>query len=277
MEIIYAIIIGIIQGLTEFLPISSTAHMTIFAQLLDTKLISDPRLWTASMATIQLGTFASLLFYFRKEILEIANGLAKASFNGKKNLTEDLSEKSKLGWLIIIGSIPIFVIGYLLKDLIEGEFTKNLWTISVALILVGIILFVAERTGKFKKSLNEISLLDALIVGIAQCFALIPGVSRSGATITAGLFLGMRREESARFSFLLSIPAVFVSGVYEFYKNFNLLSSSHILFIIVATIFAFVSGVVAISFLLNYLKTKSTLLFIVYRIFLGLAIILWLL
>ncbi|MGB9912608.1 MAG: undecaprenyl-diphosphate phosphatase, partial [Candidatus Kapaibacteriota bacterium] len=192
MEIIYAIIIGIIQGLTEFLPISSTAHMTIFAQLLDTKLISDPRLWTASMATIQLGTFASLLFYFRKEILEIANGLAKASFNGKKNLTEDLSEKSKLGWLIIIGSIPIFVIGYLLKDLIEGEFTKNLWTISVALILVGIILFVAERTGKFKKSLNEISLLDALIVGIAQCFALIPGVSRSGATITAGLFLGMR-------------------------------------------------------------------------------------
>lgn len=275
MEIVYAIIIGIIQGLTEFLPISSTAHMTIVAKLLGSKAISDPKVWTATMATIQLGTLASLLFYFRKEIINITKGFITEPSTLRKREWNALSDDTRLGWLIAIGSVPIFILGYLLQDFIEGEFTKSLITISLALILVGVILFIADRSGKFRKTISEISILDALIVGIAQCFALIPGVSRSGATITAGLFLGLRRDEAARFSFLLSIPAVFVSGVYEFISNIKLLSSEMFLFLIISIVFGFLSGVVAISFLLNYLKTKSTSIFVVYRIALGLIIILW--
>lgn len=275
MEILYAIIIGIVQGLTEFLPVSSTAHMTIVAKLLGANAISDPKVWTATMATIQLGTLASLLFYFRKEIVSIFVAMAKEPSKFRKEGFSALQSDDRLGWLIVIGSIPIFILGYLLKDFIEGEFTKSFWTISTSLIIVALILWVAEKTGKFTKSIEDVSLLDAFLVGVAQCFALIPGVSRSGATITAGLFLGFKREEAARFSFLLSIPAVFVSGVYEFVSNFELLSLDLLLFLAISTITAFVSGIFAISFLLNYLKRKSTLAFVVYRIVLGVAIILW--
>ncbi|MFN3269580.1 undecaprenyl-diphosphatase UppP [Bacteroidetes/Chlorobi group bacterium Naka2016] len=275
MEILYAIIIGIVQGLTEFLPVSSTAHMTIVAKLLGANAISDPKVWTATMATIQLGTLASLLFYFRKEIVSIFVAMAKEPSKFRKEGFSALQSDDRLGWLIVIGSIPIFILGYLLKDFIEGEFTKSFWTISTSLIIVALILWVAEKTGKFTKSIEDVSLLDAFLVGVAQCFALIPGVSRSGATITAGLFLGFKREEAARFSFLLSIPAVFVSGVYEFVSNFELLSLDLLLFLAISTITAFVSGIFAISFLLNYLKRKSTLAFVVYRIVLGVSIILW--
>lgn len=263
------------QGLTEFLPVSSTAHMTIVAKLLGANAISDPKVWTATMATIQLGTLASLLFYFRKEIVSIFVAMAKEPSKFRKEGFSALQSDDRLGWLIVIGSIPIFILGYLLKDFIEGEFTKSFWTISTSLIIVALILWVAEKTGKFTKSIEDVSLLDAFLVGVAQCFALIPGVSRSGATITAGLFLGFKREEAARFSFLLSIPAVFVSGVYEFVSNFELLSLDLLLFLAISTITAFVSGIFAISFLLNYLKRKSTLAFVVYRIVLGVAIILW--
>ncbi|MEJ5286630.1 MAG: Undecaprenyl-diphosphatase [Candidatus Kapaibacterium sp.] len=275
MEILYAIIIGIVQGLTEFLPVSSTAHMTIVAKLLGANAISDPKVWTATMATIQLGTLASLLFYFRKEIVSIFVAMAKEPSKFRKEGFSALQSDDRLGWLIVIGSIPIFILGYLLKDFIEGEFTKSFWTISTSLIIVALILWVAEKMGKFAKTIEDVSLLDAFLVGVAQCFALIPGVSRSGATITAGLFLGFKREEAARFSFLLSIPAVFVSGVYEFVSNFELLSLDLLLFLAISTITAFVSGIFAISFLLNYLKRKSTLAFVVYRIVLGVAIILW--
>ncbi len=197
MEILYAIIIGIVQGLTEFLPVSSTAHMTIVAKLLGANAISDPKVWTATMATIQLGTLASLLFYFRKEIVSIFVAMAKEPSKFRKEGFSALQSDDRLGWLIVIGSIPIFILGYLLKDFIEGEFTKSFWTISTSLIIVALILWVAEKTGKFTKSIEDVSLLDAFLVGVAQCFALIPGVSRSGATITAGLFLGFKREESS--------------------------------------------------------------------------------
>ncbi|MCX7879696.1 MAG: undecaprenyl-diphosphatase UppP [Ignavibacteria bacterium] len=269
MELIYALIIGIIQGLTEFLPISSTAHMTLLAKLLQSKLIEDPHLWTASMATIQLGTLLSLLIYFRKEVIEIPSDFLKHIFAPSFTNSSRVNSNFRLGLLILFGSVPIFSLGYLFKDFIEGDFTKNNFVIATTLILVAILLFIAEKTGKFKKSLDEINVFDAIIIGFAQSLALIPGVSRSGATITAGLFLNIKRDEAARFSFLLCIPAIFVSGVYEFYTNFKYFSSEDIGFILVASIVSFFSGYLAIAFLLNFLKTKSTLPFIVYRIVLG--------
>lgn len=277
IELIYAIIIGIIQGLTEFLPISSTAHMTIVAKLLGSEAISNPKTWTAMMATIQLGTLGSLLFFFRKDLLIISKNLLLEK-NARRVANFDfMSPGSRLGWMILLGSLPIFLLGYFLKELIEGEFTKSLLTISIALISIAIVLFISEKTGKFKKIIDDLSLADAIIIGFAQSLALIPGVSRSGATIAAGLFIGLRRDEAAKFSFLLSIPAVLVSGVFEFVTNVNLITSNMIIFILVASVCAFVSGIAAISFLLHYLKTKSTVVFVVYRILLGLAIIFWLL
>ncbi|MCX7909131.1 MAG: undecaprenyl-diphosphatase UppP [Ignavibacteria bacterium] len=276
-ELIYAIIIGIIQGLTEFLPISSTAHMTIVAKLLGSKAFSDPKVWTATMATIQLGTLASLLYYFRKDLRSIGKSFLTERPSYAKVAVQVASPEAKLGWMIAIGSVPIFFFGYFLQEFIEGEFTKSLWTISISLVAVALIMLLAERIGKFSKSTNDITAFEAFLIGIAQALALIPGVSRSGATITTGLLLGMKRDEAAKFSFLLSIPAVFVSGLYEFIYHFELISKQNLTFLFVSLIFAFLSGVFAINFLLKFLKTKSTLVFIVYRIVLGLVIIAFLL
>jgi len=277
LEIFYAILIGIVQGLTEFLPISSTAHMTIAARIIGGDYLRDPKVWTASMATIQLGTMFSLLFYFRNELFSLSKNFVRENvFKLPRNIFHQ-SYHSRLGWAICFGSLPIFVIGYLLKDFIEGDATKNLFSIALALIFVAMLMFVAEFTGKFAKTIDRITIFDAVIIGLAQTLALFPGVSRSGATITAGLFLGYRRDDSARFSFLLSIPAVLVSGLYEFITNFHYISHKQILFVVIATIFAFFSGVFAISFLLKYLQKKSTLVFVIYRIALGILIILWLL
>lgn len=276
-EIFYAIIIGVVQGLTEFLPVSSTAHMTVVAKLLGSEALVDPRQWTATMATIQLGTLASLLFYFRNDILHIGKDflLEKSAFRVAN--FELMKPSSKLGWMILIGSLPIFILGYLLKDFIEGDFTKSLWTISLALILIAIAMYLAERFARFEKMISNLTLADAVLIGFAQALALIPGVSRSGATITAGMMIGLKREESAKFSFLLSIPAVFVSGIYEFVANFPLISGQRLIFLVVASGVAFISGLFAISFLLRFLKTKSTLIFVVYRLILGAVIILILL
>lgn len=276
MEIIYAIIIGIVQGFTEFLPISSTAHMTIVAKLIGAESFRDPKIWTASMATIQLGTLCSLLVYFRKEIFSIGKDFFYENLKTNRKNFDLQSKNSRVGWLIIIGSVPIFVLGYLFKDIIEGNSTKNITFIVLALIFIAVFMFIAEKTGRFYKTLERITLFDAIIFGFAQALALFPGVSRSGATITAGIFLGFKREDSARFSFLLSIPAVFVSGIYEFYSNFQFISTEQIWFIVVSSIFAFVSGILAISFLLSYLQNKSTMVFIVYRILLGTLILFWL-
>jgi undecaprenyl-diphosphatase len=276
LEILYAIIVGIVQGLTEFLPISSTAHMTIVAKLIGGNYFSDPKIWTASMATIQLGTMLSLLFYFRNELLALSKSFARENiFSLPRNIANQ-SYNSRLGWAIGFGSIPIFVIGYLLKDFIESDATKSLFSIALALIIVAVFMLIAEVTGKFAKTIDKITFFDAILIGLAQTLALFPGVSRSGATITAGLFLGYRREDSARFSFLLSIPAVLVSGVYEFISNYHNITKEQIIFVLIATFFAFISGIFAISFLLKYLQKKSTLVFIVYRILLGIIILLWL-
>lgn len=273
MDIIYAIIIGIVQGLTEFLPISSTAHMTVIAKLFNLEILKNPQNWTAFMAVLQLGTLLSLLFYFKKDLHTISSSFIRENFTLKIRRYSSQSLSSRLGWLILLGSIPIFIIGYLLHNLIESEATKNTTLIASTLISVAVILFIAEKVSRKSKNLEKISLKDTLAIGFAQCFALIPGVSRSGATITAGLFADLERSTAARFSFLLSIPAILVSGVYELVKSLSFFSGDNLLFLAIGVATSFISGYVAIAFLLNFLKTKSTLIFIVYRICLGLLLL----
>jgi undecaprenyl-diphosphatase len=276
MDIIYAIIIGIIQGLTEFLPISSTAHMTIIAKLFNLEMLKNPQNWTAFMAVLQLGTLLSLLFYFKKDLRMMSSSFIRENFTLRIKGYSSQSLYSRLVWLIVVGSVPIFIIGYLLHNLIESDATKDTTLIASALIFVAVILYIAEKVARKTKDLEKISLKDALVIGFAQCFALVPGVSRSGATITAGLFTGLERSTAARFSFLLSIPAILVSGVYELVKSISFFSGDNLLFLAIGVVTSFISGYVAIAFLLNFLKTKSTLVFIVYRICLGLFLLTYL-
>lgn len=275
MNIIEAIILGIIQGLSEFIPISSTAHLTLAGHLLDLIDPSHPERWTAFIAVIQLGTLAAVFVYFSNDIKKILNGYFSENIGKNRKAFSEQSSYSKLGWLVIIGSLPIGFLGLLLKNLIEGEFTKSPFVIATMLIVLALVLLLAEKTASFKKDLNKISLKDSLIIGFSQCLALIPGTSRSGATITAGLFLGIKREDAARFSFLLSIPAIFASGLYEFYKSISYINSQDLLIIVIATLVSGIAGYFSIAFLLKFLKTKSTLLFIVYRIILGIVVFLY--
>ena len=272
MTIIEAIILGLIQGLTEFIPISSTAHLTIAGKYLGLIDSNNPESWTAFMAVIQLGTLVAVVYYFYKEIFEI--GGAFLTENISKRLSfKDQSNNSKMGWYVILASVPIVTIGLLLKKVIEGNLTKDLNIIAFSLIGLGIVLFIAERIGKFNRDFDKLNSKDAILVGLAQCIALIPGSSRSGTTITAGLFLGLKRDVAAKFSFLLSIPAIFGSGLYEFYSEFEHLSGDVFLPLLVATIVSAISGYFAIAFLLKYLKSHNTNLFIIYRIVAGLVIL----
>ncbi len=273
MSLFEAIILGIIQGLTEFLPISSTAHVTIFGKLFDVVSTTNPEEWTAFLAIIQMGTLASVLVYFRSDIWNITREFLSQNATSQRRPYREQTLNAKLGWYVIVGSIPIGVIGLALKDFIEGSFTKDLYVIASSLIGLAIVLFIAEKVATFKRGMEDLTMKDALVVGSAQVLALIPGSSRSGTTITAGLFLGIERDVAARFSFLLSIPAVLASGVLEFYSNFEYVGSGDGLAVVsIATLFAFISGYAAIAFLLNYLKKHSTTLFINYRIVAGVAL-----
>lgn len=271
MNAIEAIFLGIIQGLTEFLPISSTGHLTVAGKLMN--LISDqnPERWTSFIAVIQLGTLLAILIYFWKDLWNITIEFLRDNIIKRKGFSEQ-SSNSKLGWYVIIGSIPVVIIGLGFKDIIEGAFTKNLYVIASSLIALGIILALAEKFGKFKKEMKDITWKDALIVGVAQSIALIPGSSRSGTTITAGLFIGLKRETAARFSFLLSVPAILGSGLLQFYESLEYIDSSGLISLIIATIASAVSGYLTIEFLLRFLKNNTTFIFVFYRIFIGLTI-----
>jgi len=267
-----AILLGIIQGITEFLPISSTGHLTLAGKLLNLISREHPEQWTAFIAVIQLGTMLAVLIYFYKDLYGIVKDFINENLFSRRSFSNQ-NLNSKLGWLIIVGTIPIVVMGLLFKQQIEGAFTKNLYVIALSLIVLGIILFVAEKISKFKKEIDQISIFDSIMIGIAQAISLIPGSSRSGTTITAGLFLGLKRDVAARFSFLLSVPAILASGLLQLYEALSFINSDMIINLIISTLVSAISGYLAIDFLIKYLKKKSTIIFVVYRIILGLSIL----
>ena len=272
MSFIEAVILGIVQGLTEFLPISSTGHLTLAGKFMG--LISDknPEHWTSFIAVIQLGTMLSIFVYFWKDLWNILTEFLQQNLQRRIQYSKQ-STNSKLGWMIILGTIPIVVIGLLFKDMIEGALTKNLYVISGSLIVLAIILAVAEKTANFKKDIEDITVLDSILIGLAQVVALIPGSSRSGTTITGGLFLGLKRDVAARFSFLLSVPAVLASGVLQLIESLKYIDYDLTVNLIVATLVSAVSGYLAIDFLLKFLKKNTTFVFIYYRIALGVLIL----
>jgi undecaprenyl-diphosphatase len=284
MDFLQAIILGIVQGLTEFIPISSTAHLVFasrFTQLYD----GNPEQITATIAVIQLGTLAAVLVYFAGDILGIANAFIRDHWSvltRKRYVRHSgtggvrpiwLSEEAWLGWLIIIGSIPIGVVGYVFKKFIEGEATKNLRIIATKLIVIALLLGLAEIVGKQRKDLRHLGITDAIVVGLAQVLALMPGASRSGSTIMGGLFAGQKRETAARFSFLLSIPAITASGLLELREAWNILPPDSYWPLAVATLVSGVVGYLSIWFLLAFLRRNSTAIFIVYRLILGSVIL----
>jgi undecaprenyl-diphosphatase len=289
MSIFQAIILGIVQGLTEFIPISSTAHL-IFASraigLYENEVMRAQQT-TATIAVIQLGTLLAVLIYFAGDIWKISSAFVRdhlALLKGKRSeaakATERatgrparLSKEAWLGWLVILGSLPIGVVGLLFKDQIEGTFTKNLWVIATMMIVVAIFLIIAEAVGKRQREMEDLTVRDAMAVGGAQVLSLIPGASRSGSTIMGGLFAGETRETAARFSFLLSIPAIAASGLLEMREAVEHLPEGSYTALAVATIVSGVIGYASIWFLLRYLRTHSTGIFIGYRLIVGLAIL----
>jgi len=272
LNIFESILLGIIQGLSEFLPISSTGHVTLAGKLLNLVPQDHPESWTAFIAVIQLGTMAAVLVYFAKDIINIVKEFVKENlFERKKFSAQNIH--ARLGWLVIIGTIPVVFIGLLFEDIIEGSLTKNLYVISCSLIGLALVLALAEKISKLKKDMDNITVKDSIIIGIAQAFALIPGSSRSGTTITGGLFLGLKRDVAAKFSFLLSIPAVLASGLFELIDSLDYLSESMVTNLAVATIVSGISGYLAIDFLLKFLKKHTTFLFVYYRIAIGVFIL----
>lgn len=259
--------LGIVQGLTEFLPISSSAHVQIAESYLPLGNISKPQL-TAFIATIQLGTELAVLLYFRKDILRIANAWVRSLRKPVRLANQD----AKLGWLIIVGSLPVIVVGLVFKDLIENEL-RNLWIVAFTLIGFGAVLGIADRIGAKTKPIEGLTLAHGIWFGIGQALAVIPGVSRSGGTISAGLLLGYTRVAAARYSFLLAIPAVLASGLYEFAKTYGDLPASAVASTAVATAISFLTGLGVIAFLLRYLARGSFTPFVVWRIAVGLLLL----
>ena len=284
MDLLQAVILGIVQGLTEFIPISSTAHL-VFASRFINLYDGNAEQITATMAVIQLGTLAAVFIYFAADIFGITTAFIRDHFallTGRRGMRFSgtdgvrpiwLSTEAWLGWLVIIGSVPIGVIGFLFKDFIEGSGTKNLWTIATMLIVVAVLLSFAEIVGKQRKDIRHLGLVDSLVMGFFQVLALMPGASRSGSTITGGLLAGEKRETAARFSFLLSIPAISASGLLELRKALKILPPESFTPLIVGTVVAGIIGYLSIWFLLAFLKKHTTTVFIVYRIILGTVIL----
>jgi len=266
-------ILGLVQGLTEFLPISSSAHLRLTAAFAGWQ---DPG--AAFTAITQIGTEAAVLIYFRKDIARIVSAWCRSLTNKAMRGDHD----AQMGWLVIIGSIPIGVLGVSLKDKIKGPF-RDLRLIATTLIVMGIVLGIADRlaardeTGgkhraiKERKTLKELTVKDGLIYGFCQAMALIPGVSRSGATISGGLLMGYTREAAARYSFLLAIPAVLASGLFEL-KDAS--EGGHVSWgpTIFATVIAFVVGYAVIAWFMKFITTKSFMPFVIYRILLGILL-----
>jgi undecaprenyl-diphosphatase len=275
MDFVNALILGLVQGLTEFLPVSSSAHVRIVGELLGTG--EDPG--AAFTAIIQLGTELAVLVYFWRDVTRIIARWFLALVGRIPRRDAD----ARLGWMIIVGSIPIVVLGLLFQNDIENTF-RSLWIVAVMLVLFGVILWIADHMGARTRRVSELTWGHAAVYGLAQSLALVPGVSRSGGTISAGLFLGYQRSAAARYSFLLAMPAVFGSGLYELYKSLRhpcaagskealAHSCTPEVFSAVdtfgATVVAFAVGLLVIAFFMRYISRRSFLPFVVYRIALG--------
>ena len=275
MNLLQAIILGIIQGLTEFIPISSSGHLIIAEKWMGLEQTMSPQQITAFVAVMQLGTLAAVFIYFFRDILSITIGFIQGNLLWLRGLRDSTSRKgARLGWLIILGTLPIAIVGLLAKKIIEGDLTKNLFVIGTSMIVWAVLLWIAEQVSLRRSEMEHIGVKEAMAVGVAQAFALIPGSSRSGTTITAALFAGMNREAAARFSFLLSIPAIGASGLLELKEAFEILTGTSMYNLAVATGVSFVVGYASIAFLISYLRRHSTLLFVVYRLIAG-VIVLW--
>lgn len=263
MSFFEALILGLVQGLTEFLPISSSAHVQIAQQLMNLSELSKPQL-TAFIATIQLGTELAVVSYFIKDIGRIGSSWLRWSVKPSSTMTSD----TKLGWLIIIGTLPVLILGLALRDFIEND-VRNLWVIAYTLIGFGVLLGLADFFGKKTKSITELNFSHGVAFGIGQALALVPGVSRSGGTITVGLMLGYTRQAAARYSFLLAIPAVLGSGLFQFFSSVGDLSQDLLVATVVATIVSGVVGLSVIHYLLKYLQKGSFLPFVIWRVGVG--------
>ena len=258
-DLLKAVALGTLQGLTEFLPISSSAHLRIFPELLGW---GDPG--AAFTAVIQIGTELAVLIYFRKDIWRIGSTWTRSLW--RPELRGHLD--SRIGWFIIVGSLPIVVLGVLLKDVIESDF-RNLWIIGTTLIVLGVVLGVADKVSSSDREIRQLTLRHAVLMGAAQACALVPGVSRSGATISMGRFLGYEREAATRYAFLLAIPAVVGAGLFELKEipyGDNAYGWGPTL---VATVVSFAVGYAAIAWLLRYVSTHSYAPFVLYRVALG--------
>ncbi|MET0623396.1 MAG: undecaprenyl-diphosphate phosphatase [Pyrinomonadaceae bacterium] len=285
MNILQAIVLGIVQGLTEFIPVSSTAHLIFATRLTGLSQTLAAEQQTAVIAVIQLGTLAAVFVYFARDIWNICyafvrdhllllRGKTPPGIEGSGILGSRLSPDAKLGWLVFLGSLPIGVVGLVFKDEIEGTFTKNLWVIATMMLVVAGLLLVAEKVGARRRGMNELGLSDAAAVGFAQVLSLIPGASRSGSTIMGGLFAGETRETAARFSFLLSIPAITASGLLELREAVHSLPAGSAVPLAVATVVSGLVGYASIWFLLRFLREHSTGVFIAYRFVVGALILL---
>ena len=261
MSLLQEIVLGVVQGLTEFLPISSTAHLRIVPAFFGWE---DPG--AAYTAVVQLGTTTAVLIYFRKDLLRIFRAWYPSVFDASRRKEHD----AKLGWFIVLGTIPIGVFGLAFQDQIENG-ARDLYLISVMLIVVGLILLFAERVAKRERDIDRLDARDGVAIGLAQALALVPGTSRSGATIAAGLFRGLTREAAARYSFLLSSPAILLAALLE---GVSLVGGHEGEAgspggLAVATVFAFIVGYASIAFLLRFLANHSTAVFVAYRLGLG--------
>ncbi|HEY8207234.1 MAG TPA: undecaprenyl-diphosphate phosphatase [Myxococcaceae bacterium] len=263
MGLLEAIVLGLVQGVTEFLPISSTAHLRIVPELLGW---GDPG--AAFSAVIQLGTVAAVLIYFRRDLWSLTTAALK-SLRDRQPLQ---TTESRLAWFVVLGTLPIGIVGLAFKKIIETEL-RSLYVISASLMVLALVLAFYERAASHRRTLDEMTIKDGAIIGLWQCLALVPGASRSGTTITGGLSLGLRREDAARYSFLLSIPATGLAGVFELKHLLEAADKPPLAALVVGTAVSFASGMAAIAGLLRYLRTRTTVVFVVYRLLLGGALL----
>ncbi len=263
MSTLEAIVLGVVQGLTEFLPISSTGHILFVPAL-----AGWPDPGAAFSAVIQLGTMAAVLVYFRTDLWRMAVAFVK-SFVGDHPLWRSDDSDARIGWYIVLGTIPISIAGIVFADQIETS-VRSLSLVAAVMILFSFVLMAADLKGAQDRDVKQLTLRDGIIIGLFQALALIPGVSRSGATISGGLFLGLDRESATRYSFLLSVPAVVLSALFELRKIGDGAGASvGVAPTIIATVLAFISGYLAIAFLLRFVRTHNFAVFVVYRVAVG--------